>query len=84
MCSMKMCQVWQHLSGADADRRGGEQRAAGRTGNVATGAREGEGLHHHHRDAGEGRQEGQGVLKQNKLLTVILYLYEWLRQSLSH
>ena len=72
MCCMKLCQVWQHFSGADVDRRGGEQRAGGRPGDVATGSREGEGLHHHHRDAGEGGQEGQGMLKQDKLLTVIL------------
>ena len=68
---MQMCQVRQHLTGEDVDRRGGEQRTGGRPGNVSTGAREGEGLHHHHRDAGEGGQEGQGVLKQNKLLTVM-------------
>ena len=66
---MWLCQVWQHLACADADRRGGQQGAGGRPGDVAAGARAGEGVHHHHWDAGEVQQEGPGVLQQNQLLT---------------
>ena len=59
----------------NVDRRGGEQGTRGRTGDVAPGPRPGEGLHHHHRDAGEGGKEGQGVLKQDKLLTSVYFVF---------
>ena len=64
-------QVRQHFAGADADRRGGEPGAGGRAGDDAAGPRQGEGLHHDHRDAGEGGQEGPGVLQQDQLLTLV-------------
>ena len=60
--------VWEHLAGADVDRRGRGPGSEGLAGDAAAGPRPGEGLHHHRGHAREGGQARQGVLEQDQLL----------------